>query len=166
MSKPILLGQGYFWQDIEVGQEFITFGRTITETDLMNFVTLTGMTEVIFTDITHKGAMLGRVVPGALSYTLIEGLLVQGMVQATGMALLEVHKRILAPVRVGDTIHGHVLITDVRETSKHGRAVISSVVSIINQQDEIVMTYEVKRLLAGDPARQKRESAMTVEQTS
>ena len=153
MSKPILLGQGYYWQDLEPGQEFITFGRTITETDLMNFVTLTGMTEVIFTDITHKGAMEGRVVPGALTYTLIEGLLVQGMIQATGMALLEIQKKILAPVRVGDTVHGHVRISEVRPTSKHGRAVVASTVSIINQHDTTVMTYDVKRLLAGDPAK-------------
>lgn len=152
MSKATLLGHGYYWQDLQEGQEFITFGRTLTETDLMNFITMTGMTEVIFTDITHKGAMQGRVVPGALSYTLIEGLLVQGMIQATGMALLELHKKILAPVRVGDTIHGHVRITDIRPTSKHGRAVVTSDVSIINQEGTTVMTYEAKRLLAGKPA--------------
>ncbi|MBO9356239.1 acyl dehydratase [Bordetella petrii] len=153
MSKPILLGHGYYWNDLEVGQEFITFGRTITEPDLMNFITLTGMTEVIFTDVTHRGAMEGRVVPGALTYTLIEGLLVQGMVQATGMALLEIQKKIHAPVRVGDTVHGHVRITGIRPTSRHGRAVVGSTVSIINQHDTAVMTYDVKRLLAGDPLR-------------
>lgn len=151
MSKPTLLGHGYYWQDLEPEREFITFGRTITETDLMNFITTTGMTEVIFTDVTHKGAMQGRVIPGALSYTLIEGLLVQGMVQATGMALLEVNKKILAPVRVGDTIHGHVRITHIRPTSRHGRAVVTSIVSVINQEDVTVMTYEAKRLLAGNP---------------
>ncbi|MFT0849892.1 MaoC family dehydratase [Achromobacter sp. F4_2707] len=150
MDKPTLLGHGYYWQDLEPEQEFITFGRTITETDLINFITTTGMTEVIFTDVTHQGAMQGRVVPGALSYTLIEGLLVQGMVQATGMALLEVNKKILAPVRVGDTIHGHVRITHIRPTSKHGRAVVTSIVSVINQENVTVMTYEAKRLLAGN----------------
>lgn len=153
MSAATLLGHGYYWQDLQEGQEFITFGRTITETDLMNFITITGMTEVIFTDITHKGAMAGRVIPGALSYTLIEGLLVQGMIQATGMALLELHKKILAPVRVGDTIHGHVKITHIRPTSKHGRAVVTSDVSIVNQDGTTVMTYEAKRLLAGDPSK-------------
>jgi Acyl dehydratase len=153
MSAATLLGHGYYWQDLQEGQEFITFGRTITETDLMNFITITGMTEVIFTDITHKGAMAGRVIPGALSYTLIEGLLVQGMIQATGMALLELHKKILAPVRVGDTIHGHVKITHIRPTSKYGRAVVTSDVSIVNQDGTTVMTYEAKRLLAGDPSK-------------
>lgn len=155
MKKPTLLSQGYYWQDLQQDDEFITYGRTITETDLMSFITLTGMTEVIFTDQTHEGAIKGRVVPGALSYTLIEGLLVQGMLQATGMALLEIHQKLLAPVRVGDTIHGHVHVTDIRPTSKHGRAVITSTVSIVNQDNVTVMTYEAKRLLAGDPSKTK-----------
>lgn len=156
MKKPTLLGHGYYWQDLQEGDEYVTFGRTVTETDLMNFITLTGMTEVIFTDQTHEGAMKGRVVPGALSYTLIEGLLVQGMLQATGMALLEIHQKLLAPVRVGDTIHGHVRITNIRPTSKHGRAVITSTVSIVNQDEVTVVSYEAKRLLAGDPTKTDR----------
>lgn len=151
MTSPILLGRGYYWHDLHVGQEFITYGRTITETDLMNFITLTGMTEIIFTDVNHKGAIQGRVVPGALSYTLIEGLLVQGMIQGTGMALLEIEKKIIKPVCVGDTIHGHVCIENIRPTSQHGRAVVASKVSIINQNDVTVATYVAKRLLAGDP---------------
>jgi acyl dehydratase len=153
MSKPTVIGRGYFWQDLSPQQEFLTFGRTLTETDLMNFITVTGMTELIFTDVHHKGAIEGRVVPAALTYTLIEGLLVQGMIQGTGMALLEIEKKILAPVLVGDTVHGHVRITDIRPTSKHGRAVVTSEVAVINQDGTTVMRYVAKRLLAGDPDR-------------
>lgn len=153
MSKPTVIGRGYYWQDLSPQQEFLTFGRTLTETDLMNFITVTGMTELIFTDVHHKGAIEGRVVPAALTYTLIEGLLVQGMIQGTGMALLEIEKKILAPVRVGDTVHGHVRITDIRPTSKHGRAVVTSEVAVVNQDGTTVMRYVAKRLLAGDPAR-------------
>lgn len=153
MNAPTLLGRGYYWQDLALEQEFVTYGRTVTEFDLMGFITLTGMTEVIFTDALHQGAMSGRVVPAALTYTLIEGLLVQGMIQGTGMALLDIQKQILAPVRVGDTVHGHVRVTGIRPTSKHGRAVVTSQVSVINQDGVTVMRYEPKRLLAGDPAR-------------
>lgn len=153
MSTPTLIGHGSYWQNLKPGQTFITYGRTVTEFDLMSFITLTGMTEVIFTDATYQhGAIQGRVVPGALSYTLIEGLLVQGLLQGTGMALLEVNQHILKPVRIGDTIRGHVLIDDIRPTSKHGRAVVTSTVSIINQEDDTVMKYVAKRLLAGDPS--------------
>ena len=36
------LGQGYFWQDLAVGQRMRTFRRTVTETDLVNFIGVTG----------------------------------------------------------------------------------------------------------------------------
>ena len=42
------LGQGFVWQDLSVGQSFRTFRRTITETDLVNFIGVTGMLEAIF----------------------------------------------------------------------------------------------------------------------
>ena len=54
----------------------------------------------------HRG--LGQFVPAALTYSLVEGLLCQSMIQGTGLAMLELKKRVLAPVRVGDTVHGEI----------------------------------------------------------
>ena len=82
MSDAQLLGAGYTWQELSVGQRFRTFRRTITETDIINFISVTGMLETIFIDGTFEhGAMKGRPAPGGLTYGLIEGLLMQGMVQ-------------------------------------------------------------------------------------
>lgn len=148
------LGQGFHWQDIEVGQRFVTFRRTITETDLVNFISVTGMLETIFIDTTfERGAMQGRPVPGALTYGLIEGFVMQGMVQGTGLALLEVHKKMLAPVRVGDTIWAEIEITSLRPTSKNNRAIVGSRVDVRNQDGTLVMTYDVTRMLAGRETR-------------
>jgi len=144
------IGQGCYWQDIAAGQVFKTFKRTITEADLVNFVSVTGMLETIFIDTTfERGAMRGRPVPGALTYTLIEGFILQGMVQGTGLALLEVHKKMLAPVFVGDTIWAEVEITSVRPTSTNNRAVVASRIDVKNQRNEDVMTYTATRMLAG-----------------
>ncbi|MFM1987713.1 MAG: hypothetical protein RJA99_670 [Pseudomonadota bacterium] len=147
------LGQGFFWQDLRVGQRFRTFRRTVTEADLVNFIGATGMLEAIFIDAHHEGgAIAGRPVPAVLTYALIEGFLLQSMIQGTGLASLELHKRILAPVRVGDTVEAEVEVLSIRETSKGGRAVVGSRVDVFNQHREQVMTYEVTRLLAGRPA--------------
>lgn len=144
------LGRGFYWQDLTVGQRFKTFRRTITETDIVNFISVTGMLEVIFIDATYEaGAIQGRPAPGALTYTLIEGLLMQGMVQGTGLALLEVHKKALAPVLAGDTVEAEVEITGIRPTSQHNRAVVASRIDVFNQRREQVMTYTATRLLAG-----------------
>jgi hypothetical protein len=42
---------------------------------------------------------------------------------------------------------------DIRATSKNNRAIVTSVVTVLNQNDETVLTYEVTRMQAGDPAK-------------
>ncbi len=66
-DTPPTLGLGYYWQDLNAGQRFQTFRRTITETDLVNFISTTGMLETIFIDTTYaSGAIKGRPVPARL----------------------------------------------------------------------------------------------------
>lgn len=147
---PKKLAQGLYWQDIAVGQCFETFSRTITETDLVNFTAVTGMLEAIFIDATFEaGAIKGRPVPGALTYTLIEGFILQSMIQGTGLAMLELQQKILQPVLVGDTIRGVIEIVGIRPTSLHERAIVTSSIDVLNQRNEKVMHYVATRLLAG-----------------
>ncbi|AZG15681.1 MULTISPECIES: MaoC family dehydratase [Cupriavidus] len=151
--QPQRLGQGYYWQDIETGQVFETFRRTVTETDLVNFISVTGMLEAIFIESGYAGgAIKGRPVPAALTYALIEGFILQTMIQGTGLAMLELTQQIHAPVLVGDTIRARVTVTGIRPTSKSGRAVVDSSIEVFNQRDERVMTYTARRLLAGREA--------------
>jgi len=71
------------------------------------------------------------------------------MIQGTGLAMLELKQQVLAPVRVGDTVHGEIEVTAVRPTSQGNRGIVVSRVEVKNQQEEIVMSYEATRLLAG-----------------
>ena len=147
-----LLGRGFYWQEIEAGDCFRTFRRTVTESDLVNFISATGMLEAIFIDAHYEhGAMRGRPVPAALTSGLIEGLLFQTMVQGTGLALLEFSLKTHGPVVVNDTIYGVVKVDEVKPTSKNNRAVVTSLIEVFNQRDELVLTYIAKRLLAGHP---------------
>ncbi len=50
MEKIETVGLGIPWEDLPVGRKFKTVGRTVTETDLVNFITCTGMLEVLFTN--------------------------------------------------------------------------------------------------------------------
>ncbi|WP_137926522.1 MaoC family dehydratase [Cupriavidus sp. 2SB] len=149
-TQPQRLGQGFYWQDIQEGQVFETFRRTVTETDLVNFISVTGMLEAIFIEEGYEGsAIKGRPVPAALTYSLIEGFILQTMIQGTGLAMLELTQKILGPVLVGDTIHARITVTGIRPTSKSGRAVVDSSIEVFNQRQELVMTYTARRLLAG-----------------
>jgi 3-hydroxybutyryl-CoA dehydratase len=146
------LGRGFYWQELRVGQRFQTYRRTVTEADLVNFISATGMLEAIFIDAHYEhGAIKGRPVPAALTYALIEGFILQSMIQGTGLAMLELSQKIHAPVLVGDTIGATVEVTRIRPTSKGGRAVVDSQMEVTNQRAEKVMTYAATRLLAGRP---------------
>jgi len=152
-NSPRLIGTGFYWQDFVVGDRLKTLSRTITETDIINFVGVTGMTEVLFTDQTfQKGAALkGRIAPAALTYALIEGIQCQTIIQATGLALLELEKKILGPVVAGDTVHAIVEVLEVRPTSKGNRGIVTTKNDIVNQNGEVVITYVAKRMAAGNP---------------
>ena len=147
-----MLGRGFYWQELEVGQRFQTFRRTITETDIVNFISVSGMLEAIFIDTTFEhGAIKGRPVPGVLTYAIIEGFIMQSMVQGTGLAMLELNKKILAPVVAGDTVWAEIEVTGIRPTSKHNRAIVTSRIDVKNQHNTDVMTYTAVRMLAGQP---------------
>ena len=150
------VGIGFYWSDLEVGQKFKTLNSTITEPDIVNFIGVTGMVETLFTDLSfgdHGGGLMGgRVAPAALTYTIIEGLLCQSTMQTTGLALLEVEKKVLKPVFAGDTVHAEVEVTAVRPTSKGNRGIVTTRNDIVNQDGDTVITYKAVRMMAGRPA--------------
>jgi acyl dehydratase len=149
MSAKLLM-PGYYWQDLAIGGRFQTLKRTVTEADLINFISTTGMLEAIFIDAHYEGgAIAGRPVPGALTCALIEGMQFQTLLQGTGLAMLEMSVRAVSPVCVGDTIDAIIEITDIRPTSKGGRAVVKSKVEIFNQHHTLAMVYDVARLIKG-----------------
>ncbi|NWG53208.1 MAG: MaoC family dehydratase N-terminal domain-containing protein [Hydrogenophilaceae bacterium] len=145
------LGRGLYWQDLEVGASFRTGARTITEADLVAFVTLTGMTESIFLDATIVGPLGVRPVPGALTYAYIEGFIVQSLIRGAGIAMLGCTQEALAPVHVGDTIRAGIEITAIRPTSSGNRAIVDQAVTVFNQHAEVVMRYTSRRMIAGRP---------------
>ena len=63
------VGIGFYFEDLPVGRQFQTVGRTVTETDIVGFVNAIGMTEVLFTNLEflkHESDIKGRVAPGSL----------------------------------------------------------------------------------------------------
>ena len=147
-----LLGEGFFWNDLEVGQQFRTFGRTITEADIVNFVSCAGMLESLFVDAEYRAshsAIPGRPAPAALVYALAEGLTLNATAQGTGLAFLHMELNGSGPVLQGDTIHVEIEIIEVRPASKGGRGLVRTRNSVINQRGETVITYTPLRLMEG-----------------
>jgi acyl dehydratase len=151
MEKDIqLLGMAPFWDELSVGDRFRTVARTLTETDLVNFVNLSWLTEELFTNIEDRKSMAieGRVVPAALVYSCAEGLLLP-MIQGTGLAFLNATLDVKGPTFVGDTIHVECRVSEVRETSKGHRGLVRTENQVVNQKGETVLVYNPLRMMKG-----------------
>ena len=151
MEKDVkLLGMGMFWDDLAVGARFRTVARTLTETDLVNFVNLSWLTEELFTNVEDRASMAiaGRVVPGALVYACAEGLLLP-MMQGTGLAFLNATLDIKGPTFVGDTIHVECTVSEVRATSKGSRGLVRTENQVVNQNGQTVLAYNPLRMMKG-----------------
>jgi acyl dehydratase len=152
-SEPPLLGEGLTWEQMKVGGAFRTAARTITETDLVNFVNLGGFNEPLFYDASHAGAggYTGRLVPGGMVYMVAEGLVLQtNALHGTGLAFMHMEFDIKGPTYVGDTLHVVVETTEARPSSKPGRGVVTSRCSIRNQRGEEIAVYTPVRLIRGN----------------
>lgn len=147
-----LLVRGQTFEQMVVGSAFRTASRTVTETDLVNFVTWGGFTEPLFWDADHAsaGGYTGRLVPGALIYCLGEGLVLQtNVLHGTGLAFMSMELSVKRPVYVGDTLHVIVEVTDVRKASSGERGVVTTQNTVRNQQGDDVLVYTPVRLIRG-----------------
>jgi acyl dehydratase len=155
MNQPTVvarLAEGRTWEDMPVGLVFRTAARTVTETDLVTFVNLGGFTEPLFTDARHaaEGNYTGRLIPGALTYAIGEGLVLQtNVLHGTGLAFMHMELDVRRPVYVGDTLEVVVEVTESRASSRPGRGVVCSRNTIYNQHGQDVLEYTPVRLIRG-----------------
>jgi acyl dehydratase len=143
---------GMTWEQMEVGSRFRTGSRTVTETDLINFITLFGFTEPLFWDARHAATAgyRGRLVPGALIYCMAEGLVLQtNVLHGTGLAFMSMQLDVTQPVFVGDTLTAVVEVTAARAASSGARGVVSTTISVRNQDDQEVLVFSPIRLIRG-----------------
>lgn len=142
---------GLYFEDFLPGEIYTTEKRTITETDLVNFVTQTGMFEALFMDVgyvkseTHYGR---RIAPGLLTLAFAEGLVLHsGILRGRGIAFLGMEMKIKRPVFIGDTIYVEVNVIDKKETSKADRGIMTFCHRTKNQNGDVVMECKMKRMI-------------------
>ncbi len=155
-DTPARLGRGFYWQDLSVGSRYLTYGRTISASDISGFVGLAGMIEVLFTNAEYRrteAAMKGEICPGALVFAVAEGLSLNATAQETGLAFLGTTLDVKGPVVAGDTVEVEIEITEVRQESKGSRGLVRTRNIVRNQRGETVLVYEPLRLMMGRPER-------------
>src|SRR5690349_8161727 len=133
--------QGLYFEDFEVGREFESAARTVTETDIINFAAFSGDWNPLHTDVEFaKTTPFGeRIAHGLLGLTISSGLSIRsGIFDDTLIAFLGMEWKFTAPIKIGDTIRQKSFVKDRRETSKTDRGVVVIGVQVLNQRDEVV----------------------------
>lgn len=149
-NQPAALYHGLNFAEQPPGSRWRTQRRTITEFDLMSFVTTCGFNEELFLD--HAAAaelgFKGRVIPGTLTLAIAEGLVISsGALSGTGMAFLGGEIQVKAPVFVGDTLEVWVEVTAAKMTSRGDRGVVTTRNEVRNQDAELVMVFTPSRMI-------------------
>lgn len=143
-----IVGMGKPWEEMPVGYKYRTVSRTISEADLVQFISATGMIEVLFTTQPKDGSP--RLIPAALIYSYAEGLLINSVIQGHGMGFLNMTMDIKGPTYVGDTIYVECEVIESRESKGRPGAALSRTRNrIIKQDGTVVMEYTPLRLIRG-----------------
>ena len=137
--------QSKYFEDFEVGDKFVTPGRTVTQADVTNFLGIMGAYVPIFCDeeFAKKTVFGTTVVPANLALAISWGQwLSLGFYNNTTMPFLGQDEwRMYAPVRVGNTLYTEVEVVEKRETSKLDRGIIITKHTTYNQENQKVMSF-------------------------
>ena len=146
MSEPM---RQYF-EDIQVGDEYLSPGRTITEADIVAFAGLSGDYNVLHTDAEFmKTSIFGeRIAHGLLGLSVASGLGTRATTRPFAtLAFLGLRWRFKGPIKIGDTIKVRIKVTDKRETSKSDRGIVTIQRHVLNQRGELVQEGDTELMI-------------------
>jgi len=145
---------GLYFEDFPLDEEFVSPGRTVTETDIVMFAGLSGDFNQLHTNAEMaKGTIFGqRLAHGALILAMTTGLINRmGVIEGTAIAFLGLTWKFSKPVFIGDTIWAHLKAVKKRAVGAEAGMVITQV-SVVNQKDEVVESGELTVMVRRRPA--------------
>ena len=139
-----------YGDDFDIGDTYTTAAITVTETHVVNWAGLTMDFYPLHMDKEYaaKSQFGERLAHGPLIFALAVGLVgSDGFAGQSAIAWLGVdNMRMLAPVKIGDTVHVHVDVKEKTTTSNPKRGVQMWRYTVINQRDEKVMELDYKMM--------------------
>jgi acyl dehydratase len=141
---------GRVFDEFEVGQRFVTPGRTITEGDIGAFAGLTGDYNPVHTDETFAAAsdFGSRIAHGPMGIGMAFGLASRlDLIDGTAVALLGVIWDFKAPMRPGDTVRALIGVIGKRPVKNPSLGLIELTIELVSQRDEILQSGSARLLL-------------------
>lgn len=147
---------GKYYEDLSLGDKFVTPARTIFQNDVAAFAGLSGDYNPIHTDLEFgKASNFGaNIAHGALGFAVATGLISRtGLFDGTAVAFLSVDNwTFSAPIMINDTIHVEFEITFMRETKNPATGIITRTVRILNQHGGAVQSGDMTLMLKRRPS--------------
>lgn len=134
---------GLYFEEFQTGDRIQTVGRTITETDVVNFAGLSGDFNQIHTDAEYsQGTPVGqRVAHGLLVLSIASGLAMRtGILEGTVIYFREINDwKFVKTVAIGDTIHVEMEVVETKAIPRIGGGSIMIGLEVRNQRNEVAM---------------------------
>jgi len=131
-----------YFEEFAAGQRIVTAGRTITETDVVQFAGISGDFNQIHVDQAYSAQTpVGRrVAHGLLVAAVASGLAVQtGVMEGTVLFFREIVEwKFVKPVFLGDTIHVELEVIETKPMRRIGGGLVTIELEVQNQDGETV----------------------------
>lgn len=132
-----------YFEDFEIGNIRITKGRTVTESDIIIHAGQSGdfFPHHMDEEWCKTQPFKKRIAHGTLIFTIGIGLTAE-VINEAAMTYGYERLRFTKPVFIGDTIKTTVTIRDKKDHKKPGYGLVTELVEVHNQYNELVMVCE------------------------
>lgn len=153
---PSASRRGLYFEDFQLGQKITTMGRTVTETDVVQFAGLSGDYNQIHTDAAYAaGTPFGqRIAHGLCVMAIASGLVtLTGVMEGTVLAFREVAEwKFSKPVFFGDTIHVEAEVTGLKAYPRLNGGAVTIRLNVLNHKGDVVQSGGWTVLMLSRPA--------------
>lgn len=146
--------KGKYFEELEIGKEFVTRSRTITQTDIAYYAGFSWDHNPEHTDVefAKKSAFGEPIAHMLLSLVFANGLSAStSILRGTARGYLGMTWRTLGVCRIGDTLHVKETIFEKRDSPRPDVGIVIIGIEVINQRGEVVNQGERTMLVAHKP---------------
>lgn len=132
------------YEEYRIGEVFESYGRTITEADIVNFTCFAGLKLPMFIDeeFSSKHSLYKtRVAPGLMTASIGAGMLEDILGKYTLAALGLDRFKFAAPVKIGDTLHARITVEGMKDHRDGDKGILSVQIEMVNQAKVAALVF-------------------------